>query len=172
MLFMKEQVRKFLITNGHVFTFRLEEHAQGPDWITDKRGGKKICDVTIRLGREINSPEELEPYVFHSSFQSMQNWLKTIATLRELNEKEIEKKLHGYVYSVYTEYGWTKQFRTLVNNTTKQVSGFVKIEFGWKTYPVDIFNLQMILVNRFKKPNLPPTYLVFPTNDELFLRET
>jgi len=69
---------EFLLTNGFVYTLRKNKKKVGKDWITDKRGGKKIENVYIDFIKEITEENinELEKYVRYSGFSSVKEWLE------------------------------------------------------------------------------------------------
>jgi len=70
-IFMNEKARKQLLENGIAYTLR--QHARktkGKDWATDKRGGKKIADVYIKLERRA-SICDLMPFIGQSGFNSL-----------------------------------------------------------------------------------------------------
>lgn len=94
MLFMDENVRKQLLEHGEVVTFRKYLHNEGRDWATDKRRGKKLCDIEVKLIGEINNPSELIPYLEKSGFQHLWDW---VAAIRKFIGKD---KIQGYLYHV------------------------------------------------------------------------
>ena len=66
--------------NGVVFTFRAKRRKRlGREWITDRRGGRKIVDVIVEEGRF--KPSELSLYVEYSGFKSLEEWLEEIGRL-------------------------------------------------------------------------------------------
>jgi hypothetical protein len=95
MIFADEKARRQLLEKGFVYTFRIRKHKVGRDWATDRRGGRKICDIDVMLVREIASPEELIPYVIGSGFNNAYEWVRAI---RRLNPKL--RQIRGYLYRV------------------------------------------------------------------------
>jgi hypothetical protein len=95
MLFMNEIVRKFLLAQGYVYTFRVKRHKLGRDWATEKRTGKKLCDITIQEERPILDGDELQQFAHGSGFETGEEWAKAI---HERNPKL--KDIQGYVYLV------------------------------------------------------------------------
>jgi len=95
MIFKSEKARKFLLEHGIVVSFRKNRRKTnlGKDWLTDKRGGKKIGDIlVIELGEfEV---EKLEPFVSISGFKNLQEWKDEI---QKLNNKSVSK---GWLYLV------------------------------------------------------------------------
>lgn len=80
-IFQSEKARSFLLENGFVYTFRVHRRKRtGRDWMTDKRGGRKIADVFIE---EIGCfrPTGLLPYVEYSGFDSYREWQEEIVAL-------------------------------------------------------------------------------------------
>ena len=97
MIFQVEKARRYLLTHGEVYTFRTHKRKKtGRDWITDKRGGKKICDVTITLVREVKAGTiDLVPFAEKSGFSHAWDWTHEIF---KLNPKL--KAIRGYIYHV------------------------------------------------------------------------
>jgi hypothetical protein len=95
MIFTDENARRQLLEKGVVYTFRTHKHKEGRDWATDKRRGKKICDVKVEFVEEIRLPEQLIKYVGESGFEHIWDWLSAI---HRLNPKM--KKIEGYLYKV------------------------------------------------------------------------
>ena len=77
MIFQSKKALEFLLKNGFVYTLRLKRKRTGRDWITDRRGGKKIADVNIEFVSVIraNNINDLEKYVPYSGFKSLDEWL-------------------------------------------------------------------------------------------------
>ena len=96
MIFSLKKVREYLLTNGRVYTFRLKEHKTGPDWITDRRGGKKIADVLVHYAKRVY-PLDLLPWVNQSGFENLGEW---IATIFEVNKIEMQPTPYGYLHEV------------------------------------------------------------------------
>jgi len=95
MLFVVDNVRNFLLSKGYVYTFRTKKHREGKDWITDKRNGKKICNVEITFVRDINGSVGLMPYVSESGFSNHWDWVMAI---QKFYPKM--KNIQGYLYRV------------------------------------------------------------------------
>ena len=95
MIFADEHARKQLLEKGFVYTFRRYPHKEGKDWATDKRGGRKICDIYVELWGKIDRALDLLPYLEHSGFGSIVEWVKAI---RRLYPKM--KEVKGYIYRV------------------------------------------------------------------------
>lgn len=192
MIFAHKTVRDFLLKEGHVFTFRTNDHKLGDDWITDRRGGKKICDVEIRLAKDVKTFEDLLPYVKHCGFKSREEWENAIFlfnpqfTLPNAITNLIDNHIYlGRIFSVYTKEGWMKQYGDL-RNEKKETVGFVGYGFQWKTFDEDAWHKQWIIVERFgkireveltdpegKKVTMRYVFhVVFHTNDEIYVTET
>jgi hypothetical protein len=95
MIFADENARRQLLEKGVVYTLRVRKHKEGRDWITDKRGGRKICDVKVEFVEGIRLSEQLIKYVGESGFEHIWDWCEAI---RRLNPKM--KKIEGYLYKV------------------------------------------------------------------------
>jgi hypothetical protein len=95
MIFADENARRQLLEKGVVYTFRTHPHKVGRDWATDKRGGKKICDIKVELVEEIRIPQQLIKYCRDSGFKYTTDWWEAI---HRLNPKL--KKIEGYLYKV------------------------------------------------------------------------
>lgn len=95
MIFEGEKARNFLLRNGAVYTFRVKRRKKvGKDWITDRRGGRKIAEVLIEEVGEF-APTGLTPYVGLSGFNSLEEWT---AEIRRLNDGKLPEK--GWLYMV------------------------------------------------------------------------
>jgi hypothetical protein len=97
MIFEDLKAREQLLSEGVVYTFRIHEHKTGKDWATDRRCGKKICDINIELVKKIAGADELLPYIDKSGFKDIGDWLSTI---QFLNPKLRGKQTKGYLYKV------------------------------------------------------------------------
>jgi len=108
MIFMSEKALNFLLQNGYVYTFRTKKRklrnvydAPGmsfpcdTDWVTDRRGGKKICDVHIFYIREVVDFKFRESEIKASGFKTRDEWIEEI---KKLNRGKLPKK--GYMYLV------------------------------------------------------------------------
>jgi len=91
---MSEKALKHLLQMGFVFSFRRTQHFQIKDWITDRRGGKKIADVTVSVVTCCR-PFQLEPYLEYSGFKSLEEWE---AEIRRLNRGK--NFTSGYVHKI------------------------------------------------------------------------
>jgi|CryGeyStandDraft_6_1057127.scaffolds.fasta_scaffold318686_1 hypothetical protein len=94
MLFMDENARKQLLEKGEVVTFRQYAHGEGRDWATDRRRGKKICDIDVKLLGEVNKIADLSPYVDKSGFISLWDWV--VAIRKFIGKGEFK----GYLFHV------------------------------------------------------------------------
>jgi len=85
-IFQNEKARKHLLERGFVYTARTRARASTvlEDWMTDKRGGKKIANVLIEpivvcaLPAHGFPTELLELYVKHSGFDTVDEWVEAI----------------------------------------------------------------------------------------------
>jgi len=100
MIFSSKKALNFLQRHGLVFTVRCKKrkmkNAEQKDWITDKRGGKKIVDVVIEFWDEIdrdNLEYVLQRYVDRSGFLTVSEW---IGEIKRLNRGKLPKKLYLY----------------------------------------------------------------------------
>lgn len=85
--FQLENVRKYLLENGVVYTFRSKPHKQGRDWANSGRGTKKIADVDI-----IEYPLGYPPdYYKQSGFETPVEWINNYC---KLNHDPDMKKAH------------------------------------------------------------------------------
>ena len=94
LLFMVKEAREQLLKEGRVFTFRKKPHKTGRDWATDRRGGKKIADINIRLEKEVKTCADLKPYVEYSGFQLWSDWIRVIIS------RSKSKLVEGFLYEV------------------------------------------------------------------------
>jgi hypothetical protein len=95
MIFQNEKARRQLLICGFVRTFRTKRRKLGKDWATDKRCGKKICDIEVVQELRITSWVELSGYVRASGFDSLSQWLEAIKQLRAKM-----KNIRGWLYYV------------------------------------------------------------------------
>ena len=94
-IFQSKKARAHLLQKCVVFTFRAHRRKKlGKDWMTDRRGGFKITDVSIEEEGCFN-PLDLGPYVDFSGFTTLEEWLKEI---RRLNKGKLPRK--GWLYRV------------------------------------------------------------------------
>ena len=76
-IFDYKEPRDYLEKNGFVYTLRSPKRKHvGKDWYNYHRCGIKRGDVDITFIREIEDPEELEPFVYNSGFKTLEDWLK------------------------------------------------------------------------------------------------
>jgi len=81
MIFQSEKARRFLLENGVVFTFRAKRRKKlGEDWITDRRGGRKIADILVEEEGKFK-PQDLGLYVKYSGFSTLEEWIEEIKRL-------------------------------------------------------------------------------------------
>ena len=107
MIFQSQKAFKFLLEEGEVYTFRarMRKSSRKKDWITDKRGGHKISDVTIELVTRINRLSALSSYVTRSGFESLTDWFNEI---KRLNQNDFAPQINiisGYLYHVIKKEG-------------------------------------------------------------------
>ena len=93
MIFSSEKARKHLLEKGFVFTFRAKRRPTGRAWITDKRGGKKICDAFVF---EILKTDLLGLHHF-TPFSGYDSWEEWVDDIFRLNRKRIYS---GWLYYV------------------------------------------------------------------------
>lgn len=98
-IFQNKKARDFLLRRRFVYSFRkVDSKYRFYDWMTDKRGGKKIADVLVNLYDGVFcSPieEVLGKYVTKSGFKTVGEWLDAI---REFNGGRVPAT--GYIYYV------------------------------------------------------------------------
>ena len=98
-IFQSEKPRRFLLENGIVFTFRLHRRKSvGRDWMTDRRGGRKIADVYVEEVGLFNSLK-LDPYVPYSGFASVEEWNEEIKRILKW-DKLPPNGWRGWLYEV------------------------------------------------------------------------
>jgi hypothetical protein len=94
MIFQSEEAGRFLLEKGVVFTFRVKRRKKlGKDWITYKRGRRRIANVLVEEGKFKSS--ELSLYVEYSGFSSLQEW---IGEIKRLNGGRLPAE--GWLYKV------------------------------------------------------------------------
>lgn len=101
-IFENEKARKHLLKKGLVYTFRKKKRKQiGNDWMTNKRGGHKVADVTVKeigcwSGMFIGLWAILKHFSSDSGFSSVEEWVTVITKLHSglMPEK-------GWIYGVY-----------------------------------------------------------------------
>ena len=95
MIFQSEKARRFLLENGVVFTFRAKRRKKlGRDWISDRRGGRKIANVLVEEEGKFK-PQELGLYVEYSGFSTLEEWIEEI---RRLNRGKLPAE--GWLYKI------------------------------------------------------------------------
>jgi hypothetical protein len=102
MIFQSEKALNFLLEEGEVYTFRARKRKsrRKNDWITNKRGGHKISNVTVEFVTRINRLQALSTYVSRSGFSSLKDWLYEI---KRLHPKDVAAQvgiISGYLYHV------------------------------------------------------------------------
>jgi len=103
MIFQCEKVLRELIDSGIVYTFRTWEYEGrklGKEWITYKRGGKKLGDVIVSLvSPHFVHPIKiyLEPFVQYSGFDSIEEWVKEIKKMSRVGFNDD----YGNIYCVH-----------------------------------------------------------------------
>jgi len=87
-LFQSERALKHLLEHGFVYTVRLRKRKKDEcyDWVTDRRGGRKIADVYVCLVGGCGSTLEswklnLWAWVDHSGFKTVSEWINEILRL-------------------------------------------------------------------------------------------
>jgi len=81
---------------GEVVTFRLKEmKVLGDDWVTDRRGGKKLYDVFVDIEEANIIPADLGGYVENSGFKSLKEWINEIKQIHKCDEQT-----KGFLYYV------------------------------------------------------------------------
>lgn len=123
MLFSHSKVRKFLLENGFVYTFRYinkdtmdgKRKQIGKDWANSGRCTKKIADIIVTpivFINVLNMAIELSKYVRYSGFykryrrvdDAVREWIKAINTLRP------KEPTQGWIYKVtIISKTWTKK---------------------------------------------------------------
>ena len=93
-IFSIKRVREFLLRNGFVYTLRLNRKQFGKDWMTDRRGGKWICDVWVELVDVL--PRDtlgftLTRYVKWSGYLTEGEWVNDFMRVHKL--KELPEKI-------------------------------------------------------------------------------
>jgi hypothetical protein len=94
MIFGVKEARDQLLEHGVVYTFRTTVHFDGKDWATDRRGGKKIADIDVKIvATRAACAYHLDPYAGESGFKSAEEWWHKI---QEMHGPEPE----GAIYKV------------------------------------------------------------------------
>lgn len=100
MIFSIKKVRDRLLSGNQTITFRARRRKRiGLDWMTDKRGGNKICNILIdeHCKVENDTSETITGMSFYtdlSGFDTFEEWKNIIFKLNNTN------KLDGYLYLV------------------------------------------------------------------------
>lgn len=94
-IFQNEKALQQLLNKGTAYTFRTHEHLICNDYVTNKRGGKKIAEVKVTKVIPIKTIDEntLKPYVQESGFPTTEEWISAIKHFNP-NIKE------GYIWKV------------------------------------------------------------------------
>jgi len=81
--FKNRKARNHLLKRGVVYTLRSYLRRTGRDWMTNKRGNKRVCNVEVSLIRVVSkdSLEELREYVPLSGFSSLEEWIRSFLEL-------------------------------------------------------------------------------------------
>ena len=96
MIFSSKKALEQLRTAGEVVTFRLKKRKViGDDWVTYKRGGKKLYDVFVDIQEENITPDDLGDYLENSGFKSLKEWINEIKQLHNCNGQT-----KGFLYYV------------------------------------------------------------------------
>lgn len=101
-IFSSPKALKQLLEKGEVYTLRTHKRKtrRKKDWVTDRRLGKKICDVEVELIAIIKQQSDLIPFVEKSGFEHLWDW---VAEIRRLNPKDVAIQADiyaGYLYHV------------------------------------------------------------------------
>ena len=100
MIFSSKKALEHIRTMGGVVTFRLKERkVLGNDWVTDRRGGKKLFDVFVDIEEEEIIPDDLDDYVEDSGFKSLKEWIDEIKQLHKCDEQT-----KGFLYYVCLQH--------------------------------------------------------------------
>ena len=102
MIFQSPKALKHLLKTGEVYSFRVHRRKsrRKNDWVTDKRGGKKICDVKVEYRGKVGWVGDLVSRVKESGFNSIEEWVDEI---KRLNPKDVAVQadiICGYLYHV------------------------------------------------------------------------
>jgi len=102
MIFQSPKALKHLLEEGEVYSFRIHgrKSRSKDDWITDKRGGHKISNVTIEFVTVINKLTALSSYVTRSGFESLTDWFDEIKRLNPDDVAVQTNIISGYLYHV------------------------------------------------------------------------
>lgn len=100
MIFAYEKPRNQLLQHGIVYTFRVNGHKTGNDWVNDGRGKPKLADVKVEFVlRVIQLREDLLSYVKQSGFDSVEEWVDLIKK-KYPNIESADISYKGYLYRV------------------------------------------------------------------------
>lgn len=86
MIFSSDKARNQLLNKGIVYTIRHFRKSIGLDWMTNRRGGKKICNIRITLidtGRYKELLAIAHFYVYESGFESVEEWINIYKSYRK-----------------------------------------------------------------------------------------
>lgn len=93
LIFKSSKALSRLLNHGCVYTLRAKKRKEGKDWVTNKRGGKKLADVFVKYVGEVRIKESgsivltergvrlLEEFVRRSGFWSEDEWLNEVRKL-------------------------------------------------------------------------------------------
>jgi len=100
-VFSSSKPRKHLLENGQVYTVRTKKRKEkmfkpSKDWLTDRRGGRKIADVLVEYWLPVRREELellLQRYVKKSGFLTVNEWIQEI---KRLAKGKLPPVLHLY----------------------------------------------------------------------------
>lgn len=110
MIFSSKKALDHLMKYGRVVTFRIRERKEGYDWITDRRGGRKIADVKVKLIDVIEEPSNRATvflkYLRDSGFNSVGEWWDEIVNLNGMNKFYKAEKGYFYLVEIVNSWGY------------------------------------------------------------------
>jgi len=80
-IFSNEKARNFLLEKGFVWTVRSDALKLGKNWMTDKRHGFKLADVSIEDRLPLPTLSSIGLFVDESGFDSYEDWVEAIKSL-------------------------------------------------------------------------------------------
>lgn len=95
-IFGNDDAREYLLENGEVYTFRVDDRTTGETWMRASRTGEKIADVVVNLVCSIPAPERKDLKVEwgrRSGFGGRRSWWRAIEEIH--GQPQV-----GYVYHV------------------------------------------------------------------------
>ena len=144
---------KHLLEHGFVYTVRLRKRKKDEtyDWVTDRRGGRKIADVYVCLvGGCGDNPEawklNLWAWVDHSGFPTVNDWINEIL---KLNHGKIGQ---AWLYLVKLKNPTCAEIRLTLHVEKKELEdelGFTLTEKEWNTSLLDIILDNPEVIPRF-----------------------